>query len=77
MKIPVKYYGLIAEAVNKNDDLISFSGTSVEDLLEVLFKKYPVLKTKDFQVAQHNHLLSKNETLDETELALLPPFAGG
>ncbi len=77
MKIPVKYYGLIAEAVNKNDDLISFSGTSVEDLLEVLFKKYPVLKTKDFQVAQHNHLLAKNETLDETELALLPPFAGG
>ena len=77
MKIPVKYYGLIAEAVNKNDDIISFSGTTAGELLEILFKKYPVLKTKDFQLAQHNHLIKKNETIDETEIALLPPFAGG
>ncbi len=77
MKIPVKYYGLIAEALNKNEDIIDFSGKSSEELLAVLYEKYPVLKQKDFQLAQHNHLLSPEELIDETELALLPPFAGG
>ncbi len=77
MKVPVKYYGLIAEALNKNEDIIDFSGTTVAELLQLLYKQYPVLKQKDFQLAQHNHLLSQEETIDETELALLPPFAGG
>jgi molybdopterin synthase sulfur carrier subunit len=77
MKVPVKYYGLIAEALQKNDDIIEFSGNTAQELLDVLYVKYPILKTKDFQIAQHNHLLLEDEIIDETQLALLPPFAGG
>lgn len=77
MKVPIKYYGLIAEALQKNDDIIDFSGQLAQELIDVLYTKYPVLKTKDFQLAQHNHLLELTDIVDETQLALLPPFAGG
>jgi len=77
MQLNIKYFGLLAEITKCNEESLALSKTTVSDLLEYLFNKYPELKNKDFQVAQNNNIVSKEAQLLETEIALLPPFSGG
>lgn len=77
MTITVKYFGLIAEITDCEKEVISFSKKDVSGFLELLYHKYPSLKTKDFQVAQNQELVSLDTLITGNELALLPPFAGG
>lgn len=77
MNLKIRYFGLIAEITNRSEETVAFSKSSVSDLLELLFEKYPALKDKDFQVAQDLEIVSKDTDLLESEVALLPPFSGG
>jgi len=77
MTLNIKYFGLLAEVTNCNNETIKFSNSNVAELLGFLFKKYPELKNKDFQVAQNNEIISKESIISESEIALLPPFSGG
>jgi len=77
MNLKIKYFGLLAEITKCNEETLEFSKTSVSDLLEMLFEKYPSLKEKDFQVAQNLEIVSKETILSKSEIALLPPFSGG
>ena len=77
MQLNIKYFGLLAEMTKRNEETLIFSKASVSDLLECLFKKYPDLKTKDFQVAQNQEIVSHEAIISGEELALLPPFSGG
>jgi molybdopterin synthase sulfur carrier subunit len=77
MNLNIKYFGLLAEITHCSEETLEVRRTSVSDLLEVLFNKYPGLKDKDFQVAQNHTLVSRDATLVESEIALLPPFSGG
>lgn len=77
MNLKIKYFGLLAEITKCNEETLEFSKTSVSDLLEMLFEKYPSLKEKDFQVAQNLEIISKETILSKNEIALLPPFSGG
>lgn len=77
MKLTIKYFGLLAEVTQCSEERFEFSGTLISELLETIYLKYPKLKEKDFQVAQGNEIVSKNKVITQTEIALLPPFAGG
>ncbi len=77
MQLTLKYFGLIAEITKCNKEQFEFSGTHFNELLESVYLKYPKLKEKDFQVAQNNEIVSKDVIITQTEIALLPPFAGG
>lgn len=77
MKLTIKYFGLLAEITQCNEEQIEFSGMRINELLETVYLKHPKLKEKDFQVAQNNEIASKDTTVTQTEIALLPPFAGG
>lgn len=77
MTLTIKYFGLIAELTNLETEILEFSGTTIFEVLEVLYSKYPNLKTKDFQVAQNQELVSVETKVTGYEIALLPPFAGG
>ena len=77
MTITVKYFGLIAEITKCENEMLSFSKSTISDFLELLFEKYPNLKNKDFQVAQKQELVGLDTLITEDELAILPPFAGG
>jgi len=77
MNLKIKYFGLLAEITKCNEETLEFSKTSMSDLLEMLFEKYPSLKEKDFQVAQNLEIVSKETILSKSEIALLPPFSGG
>ncbi|MFH4965186.1 MoaD/ThiS family protein [Gaetbulibacter sp. M235] len=77
MKINIKYFGLLSEVTNCNEEIIDFSGNHISGLLEILYSKYPALKNKDFQVAQNHELVPFETKLTSNEIVLLPPFSGG
>jgi molybdopterin synthase sulfur carrier subunit len=77
MNIKVKYFGLIAELTQCEEEAIEFSGKQISELLELLHIKHPNLKNKNFQVAQNQELVSLEDKISGFEIALLPPFAGG
>ena len=77
MKLTIKYFGVIAEVTQCHEENLEFSKSSVNDVLNLLFDKYPEIKIKDFQVAMNNEIVSKNSIISNTEIALLPPFSGG
>ena len=76
MKLNIKYFGLLAEVTQCSEEQLEFSG-NVSELREALFQKHNTLKQKDFQIAQNQVLASNEAEIIETEIALLPPFAGG
>ena len=77
MNITIKYFGQIAEVTEVEEESLEFSGSLISELLDVLHSKYQNLKTKDFQVAQNQELVSMETKLTGKEIALLPPFSGG
>jgi len=77
MKLNIKYFGLLAEVTQCDSETITFSKSSVSELLNILFEKYPRLKDKDFKVAQNNEIISIDTLINSNEIALLPPFSGG
>ncbi|WP_308992281.1 MoaD/ThiS family protein [Mariniflexile litorale] len=77
MKITVKYFGMIAEITQCDEEIIDFSGSMMSEFLKIVHSKYPELKNKDFQIAQNQELVALKTSVTGQELALLPPFAGG
>lgn len=77
MLLTIKYFGLLTEVTNCEEEIIDFCGSSIQGLLEELYSKYSQLKGKSFQVAQNQELVSFEDQLTGNEIVLLPPFAGG
>ena len=77
MKLHIKYFGLLTEVTKCTEEIIDFSGNTIQELLQVLITKYPELENKDLQIAQNNEIVSKETLISNTEIALLPPFSGG
>lgn len=77
MLINIKYFGQIAEVTQQDEESFEFSGSLISELLEVLLSKYSALKTKDFQIAQNQELVTAKTEITGQEIAILPPFAGG
>ena len=77
MQITIKYFGLLVEVTGCSEELINTSAETINDLLDELYSKYSELREKDFQVAQNNTIVDKSEPINQTEIALLPPFSGG
>lgn len=77
MELNIKYFGLLAEVTKCEVEKLAFSKSSVNELLDLLFNKYPELKTKDFQVAQNHEIVTRDTLVSHHEIALLPPFSGG
>ena len=77
MRIKIKYFGLLTEITNCQEEYVADTFSTVNELLDLLYKKYPKLKEKDFQVAQNNSIVALETKINNTEIALLPPFSGG
>ena len=52
MQLNIKNFGLLAEVTRCNEKMLSFSKSSIGDLLHDILNKYPDLKSKEFQVAK-------------------------
>ncbi|MGV6828415.1 MAG: MoaD/ThiS family protein [Flavobacteriales bacterium] len=77
MILTIKYFGLITEITQCNEEKQEFLGHSINHLKETLINKYPSLKKINFQIAQNQEIVSLETPITGTEIALLPPFSGG
>lgn len=80
MNLQVKYFGMIAETIGKQEEKIEISSQqiSVALLVELLLKKYPDLNLQSFKIAVNQSIAENDAIINENdEIALLPPFAGG
>ncbi|WP_299222165.1 MoaD/ThiS family protein [uncultured Aquimarina sp.] len=79
MELKVLYFGMIAEATGRKEEVILLqSGSTIDQLENLLKDKYENLQHLSFKVAIDKEI-SANDTLlnPHNEIALLPPFSGG
>lgn len=79
MKVKVLYFAQVAEKTGvSNEEIEVPAETGSEELLKVLKQKYPAVADLSFNIAVDQVLIRNNVELSEgSEIALLPPFAGG
>ncbi|MBL6643108.1 MAG: molybdopterin synthase sulfur carrier subunit [Flavobacteriales bacterium MED-G22] len=77
MEIKMRYFGLLAETLQKEEEIITTQAKNIGDLKNELLKRYPTLENKTFVLAQQNSIKAEEEKLLEQEVALFPPFSGG
>ena len=78
MILKLKYFGMIAEAIGKEEESVDFSNKTVADLEVNLKSKYSKLNELNYNFAVNQTMVDRSEGLnDNDEIALLPPFAGG
>ncbi len=77
MEITIRYFGLLAEALNKAHEVVTTQALTMGELREELEERNPLLHNKTFVMAQNNSIKTAQETLQEEEVALFPPFSGG
>ena len=78
MILQLKYFGMVAEAIEKEAEKVEIQHRTIADLDGLLKRKYPQLATMNYQFALNQVLVDTNEIIkDNDEVAVLPPFAGG
>ena len=75
MILKLKYFGVVAEALNKEVDELDIDIVNVSELIDYFHSS---LSDIIFNVAVNHNLVDSNYQLkNNDEVALLPPFAGG
>lgn len=78
MKVRIKYFGMIAERLGKNEDLVELDNSSPILLKDWCLNLHPEIDDLVFQVAVDHSICETTEAGQHiTEIAILPPFAGG
>jgi sulfur-carrier protein len=79
MEIQIQYYGMLAEITAQSTELWAVEdGLSVAALRANIIEKYPELGAKKFKVAVNLQISDDLAIIPaHSEIALLPPFAGG
>jgi len=78
MEINIKYFGMLAEIIGKAEEKVQFTNSESVDLIAFFKEKYPSIHNINFQVAVNQEINNSITDIDTvTEIALLPPFAGG
>ena len=80
MKITLKYFGVIAEIMGSEIEVLNIKSQSmtIMDLKELIVEKNNLLKDQHYKFAVNQTMIDENIALKENdEIALLPPFSGG
>lgn len=77
MNIQLNYFGMLTEVTGCTSEEVETRSTKIDDLISELLYKYPDLKNTQFQIAQNQEIVTKEELLSGAQIALLPPFSGG
>ena len=80
MTITLKYFGLIADITNTNEELFRLekSDYTTNVLMKQLHEKYTGLQNVSFAIAVNKSITTTEINLNNNDIiALLPPFAGG
>lgn len=80
MEITVKYFGIIADIIQKKEEVlfveeIEVTAKSIQKILEIKYSKILVI---NYSIAVNKKFLQNNILLKNNDIvALLPPFSGG
>ncbi|MUP47450.1 MoaD/ThiS family protein [Gramella sp. BOM4] len=78
MKIHVKYFGQVAEAVGKTEEVLDLEkGTNLQDFKTRQVRAYRIPDPHSVQIAVNQDLMEEKDLEEGDEIAFLPPFAGG
>ncbi|CAL65433.1 MoaD/ThiS family protein [Christiangramia forsetii] len=78
MKLTLRYFGMIAEATGRTEEVLNVSDQiTLYDLKDQQIKKYKIQDPEAVQLAINQDLNLKSELKEGDEVAFLPPFAGG
>jgi sulfur-carrier protein len=78
MKIKVKYFAQVAEAVGRSQEELDCAEGDGADLPAFFIRHYPKLAALTWKVAVDQEIVDGPVVLHEfAEVVLLPPFAGG
>ena len=79
MGINILYFGMLAEITGQANEIWMIKdGLTVGDLKKLILEKYPVMQEKKFKVAVNQQIGDDQTFISiQSEVALLPPFAGG
>lgn len=79
MILNVQYFGMIAEKIAcESEKMTVEKSILLSDFKIDLVKKYPVLKNQNYQIAVNQELENDDFKIEsDSDIALLPPFAGG
>ena len=80
MKITLKYFGVIAEIMGSESEVLNIEAKSItlKDLDELIIGKNKLLKDHQYKFAVNESITDYNvEVTENDEIALLPPFSGG
>lgn len=68
---------MIAEKINTSEFFVESANDS-EELLRMLYLKYPQLSEMKFTISINRKIIHDNQLLGEAdEIGILPPFSGG
>lgn len=77
MEIEIRIFGSLVDDLGAEKITLDNVHDS-DDLLSMLYFKYPSLEAKKFMIAVDKKIIhSKTELNSTSEIALLPPFSGG
>jgi len=80
MKITLKYFGIIAEIMGSESEVLNIEAKSItlKDLDEIIVNKNNLLKDHQYKFAVNESITDHNVEVNENDgIALLPPFSGG
>lgn len=79
MSIQVMYYGMLAEITGQaNEVWIADKNLTVGEFRNQIIARYPAMREKKFKIAVDQKISQDYVSIDQaSEIALLPPFAGG
>ncbi len=79
MGINILYFGMLAEITGQANEIWTIKdGLTVGDLKKLILEKYPQMRDKKFKVAVNQQIGDDQTFISiQSEVALLPPFAGG
>ena len=77
MKISLLIFGQLADDTGASS-LVLEDITDTDTLKNILLERYPSLKTRKFTIAVNAKLITANtQLIDNSTIALMPPFSGG
>jgi len=80
MRVTLKYFGLLAEITNCNEEQLEFNANAptLFGLKNAVENRFPAFQKTAYSIALNQSLSNEEVLLKEADvIAFLPPFAGG
>ncbi|MBK6979941.1 MAG: MoaD/ThiS family protein [Cytophagaceae bacterium] len=79
MTITFKYFGVVQEATQKEEEIVTFSENILSEskIRSWIENHYGKILTDNIRIAVNQNFVRDFKISEDAEIAFLPPFAGG